>query len=131
LIQAAWPWAVGEELARRTEVVALDAGTLRVRVPDAGWRKVLHLMRNDILRRLFDVAGEFAPRRLGFMETPPGSASPHALPAATPAPRPSPRPEAAAAPASLHAAAAAIADPELRTRFLETAALYLERGSRT
>src|SRR6185295_2584954 len=94
LIQAAWPWAVGEELARRTEVVALDAGTLRVRVPDAGWRKVLHLMRNDILRRLFDVAGEFAPRRLGFMETPPGSASPHALPAATPAPRPSPRPEA-------------------------------------
>ena len=89
LLQAAWPWAVGDELARRTEVVALDAGTLRVRVPDAGWRKVLHRMRGDILRRLYDVAGEFAPRRMGFMEGPlaststPGrlEAAPRAMPA--------------------------------------------------
>ena len=70
LLRAAWPGVVGPELARRTEVVSLDGTTLRVRVPDAGWQKVLHRMRGDILSRLFDVAGELAPRRLGFVEPP-------------------------------------------------------------
>jgi len=129
LLQAAWPWAVGDELARRTEVVALDAGTLRVRVPDAGWRKVLHRMRGDILKRLYDVAGEFAPRRMGFMEGPLASTStsgrPEALPPATPLPVP------ATASPSLRKAAEAIDDPDLRQRFLETAALYLGRASKS
>ena len=126
LLQAAWPGAVGEELARRTELVALEAGTLRVRVPDAGWRKVLHRMRSEILARLFEVAGEFAPRRLGFMEAPLGSAGAQALSVRTRHPHPAPRAVAMVAPPSLRLAAETITDPELRARFLESAALYLD-----
>ncbi len=70
LLQAAWPLAVGAELARRTRVVAADGGTLRVRVPDAGWRKVLHRMQPDILSRLRDVVGDLAPRRLAYIDAP-------------------------------------------------------------
>src|SRR5260370_26030 len=49
LLEAAWPLAVGPELARRTEVLGIEGGTLRVRVPDAGWRKVLHRMQPQIM----------------------------------------------------------------------------------
>src|SRR5712691_1570920 len=69
LLQAAWPLAVGPELARRTEVVGVENRTLRVRVPDAGWRKVLHRIQPQILARLREIAGEpLAPRRMGFLE---------------------------------------------------------------
>ena len=107
--------------------MALEAGTLRVRVPDAGWRKVLHRMRGDILARLYDVAGELAPRRLGFMEAPLGSATQDA--GATGRAEPGPR-AAPASPRLLRIAAEAIADPELRARFLASAALYLGRSRR-
>jgi hypothetical protein len=45
LLRAAWPKAVGPELARRTEVLTLEGGALRLRVPDAGWRRHLLQMR--------------------------------------------------------------------------------------
>jgi Dna[CI] antecedent, DciA len=144
LLRAAWPGVVGPELARRTEVVSLDGTTLRVRVPDAGWQKVLHRMRGDILSRLFDVAGELAPRRLGFVEPPrlrgnadrasivPGPASPIPDAVSLPSPPPTPQPAFTAGsetdlltPPSVEAAAAAITDPELRRRFLASAARYL------
>src|SRR5262245_25582897 len=70
VIRAAWPAAVGSELARRTEVLALDGRVLRVRVPDAGWRKVLHRMRREILSRLHQAVGSLAPAALGFHEGP-------------------------------------------------------------
>ena len=128
LLRAAWPKAVGEDLARRTEVVAVEGTTLRIRVPDARWRGVLHRMQGDILARLREVAGTLAPRRLGFMEGVPAAAAPAARPsaaaaAATAAPAPCP-------PAIVHEAAA-IADDEVRDRFVQTAARYLARtGSR-
>jgi hypothetical protein len=68
LIEAAWPLAVGPELARRTEVLGIEGGTLRVRVPDAGWRKVLHRMQPQILGHLREIAGDLAPRRMGFVD---------------------------------------------------------------
>jgi predicted nucleic acid-binding Zn ribbon protein len=68
LLEAAWPLAVGPELARRTEVLGIEGGTLRVRVPDARWRKVLHRMQPQILGRLREMAGDLAPRRMGFVE---------------------------------------------------------------
>src|SRR5712691_6320552 len=68
LIKSAWPFAVGPELARRTEVLALEGRTLRVRVPDAGWRKALHRMQPQIVARLRSVAGDLGPSRLGFSE---------------------------------------------------------------
>ena len=68
LLEAAWPLAVGPELARRTEVLGIEGGTLRVRVPDAGWRKVLHRMQPQILSHLREIAGDLAPKRMGFVE---------------------------------------------------------------
>jgi hypothetical protein len=121
LLRTAWAIAVGPELARRTEVFALDAGTLRVRVPDARWRTVLHRMQRDILSRLRDVAGELAPRRLGFAE------GLRAEPADPDTPREAREGGAAALPPAIAAEAEAIADPELRRRFMETAARYIAR----
>lgn len=122
LLRAAWPRAVGPDVARRTEPLLIEKGTLRVRVPDARWRKVLHRMQGEILARLRELAGEAAPRRLGFSEGPVAEA-PEASPESASA-----RP--AAPPASIVAAAGAIPDPELRARFLESAARYLGAARR-
>src|SRR5690349_10251855 len=70
LVRAAWPRVVGADLARRTEILAIEGTTLRLRVPDVRWRKVLHRMQGDILRRLRELVGSVAPRRLGFTEGP-------------------------------------------------------------
>jgi hypothetical protein len=120
LLRAAWPAAVGPELARRTEVVTLDRGVLRVRVPDQTWRRGLVRMREDILARLRRIAGGVAPRALGFVEGPVALAA---------QPRPSQPTKKAPLPPALRAAAEAIPDPELRERFLAAATLYLGRFS--
>jgi hypothetical protein len=120
LLRAAWPAAVGPELARRTEVVALDGRMLRVRVPDARWQKVLHRLQRPILERLWRSTGDLAPKSLGFHQgfvaTPP--ASPPAEPRAVPPPP---------IPAAIEQAAQTISDPDLRERYAQTAARYLHR----
>jgi hypothetical protein len=119
LLRAAWPAAVGPELARRTEVVALDRGILRVKVPDARWQRGLLRMRGDILARLRSVAGGAAPRGLGFV-TGPVEAPPEVAP--SPPERPtSPAPEAVAE------AARGIPDLDVRTQFVAVAARYFAR----
>jgi hypothetical protein len=118
LMRAAWPIAVGAELARRTEVAALDGRLLRIRVPDATWQRALLRMRREILARLRDVAGASAPYKLGFVE---GAIV--VAPAARQAPRTLPAPP----PADLAAAAQSIRDPEIRERFLASVAAYLAR----
>jgi hypothetical protein len=128
LLRAAWPGAVGKDVARRTEVVALERGVLRIRVPDARWRNVLHKMRGPILSRLTAVAGDLAPRQLGFLET--------ATPGPVAASETEEGPSASAAeiqqaptpPLAVAQAAEAISDPDLRARFLASAALYLDRA---
>jgi hypothetical protein len=122
LLRAAWPRVVGPDVARRTEVLAVDGVTLRVRVADARWRKVLHRMQREILGRLREAAGDLAPKRLGFTEGPV-----HEQVDAAPPPETRPAPEPTAPPAVV-AGAQAIADPEIRRRFLETAARYLTRA---
>jgi hypothetical protein len=126
LLRAAWPAAVGPELARRTEVLALEGSALRIRVPDLRWRKVLHRMQPEILERLRRVAGDLAPRRLGFSECPAWRPEPD--------PEPSDRmrsselpPPPAALPDGVVSAARAIEDPEIRSRFERSAARYLTR----
>jgi hypothetical protein len=119
LLRAAWPSAVGEELARRTRLVALDAGVLRVMVKDVGWQRSLLRMRGDILARLRKVAGRAAPRALGFVTG--------VVPAPEPA-APAPAPPAfVPPPAAVADAARAIPDAELRTAFVEAAGRYLAR----
>jgi Dna[CI] antecedent DciA-like protein len=126
LLKACWPVAVGPGLERRTEVVALERDTLRVRVPDARWRKALHRMQPEILQKLGRIAGELAPRRLGYVEAPPAAdpVSHEEAPARVPE---------TACPPAIAEAAAAIPDPELRSRFLASAARYFavtEGGSK-
>lgn len=120
LLRAAWPGAVGEELARRTEVVAFDHGMLRIKVPDMRWQRTLVRMRGFILERLRRVAGRAAPRGLSFVtgELPPREALVEATPLVA---------SAAPAPAIVAKAAEAIPDPEIRERFLAAAGRYLSR----
>jgi hypothetical protein len=119
LLRAAWPAAVGPDVARRTEVVALDRGILRIKVPDAGWQRSLLRMRGDILARLRSVAGGAAPRGLGFVTGPVAHA-----PQASPVPKVTPPPPA---PPAVAEAAAAIRDPEIRAGFMAAAARYFAR----
>jgi len=154
LLEAAWPLAVGPELARRTEVLGIEGGTLRVRVPDAGWRKVLHRMQPQILGHLREIAGDLAPRRMGFVE---GGLVDHELgatadrPQSVAAPRSGgaarggfqggsqptgamvaavrvPTVQGTSAPPEVKDVGGSIADPEIRARFLATMARYLERS---
>jgi hypothetical protein len=126
LLKAAWPSAVGPELARRTEVLALEGTAMRVRIPDARWRKVLHRMQPEILERLRVVAGDLAPRRLGFNEGPLGWPEPGPEPfdgarssELPPPPTPTTLPDGVAA------AARCIDDAEIRSCFERSAARYL------
>jgi hypothetical protein len=121
LLRAAWPAAVGAELARRTEVLALDRGVLRVRVPDMVWRRGLVRMRGDILVRLRRIAGGLAPRSLGFVEGP--------VPITVARVEARERPGPVTPPEAVRAAAEAIPDPDLRARFLAAAGRYLGRFS--
>ncbi len=120
LLRAAWPGAVGDELARRTEVMALDHGVLRIKVPDLRWQRTLVRMRGFILSRLRRVAGQAAPRNLGFVtgeikDAPRAAPWAEAIPAAAPAPK------------AVADAAQAIPDAELRALFLASAGQYLAR----
>ncbi|MGE0453548.1 MAG: DciA family protein [Vicinamibacteria bacterium] len=129
LLRAAWPAAVGEELARRTEVLGIDGHVLRVRIPDGRFRRVVNRMRPEILAHLRASLGPLAPAQLGLVEGAPGAGS-EARPAR---PRQAPAQEAAppAEPsAALRESAGRIADPEIRELFLACAARYLRRGRR-
>jgi hypothetical protein len=120
LLRAAWPGAVGEELARRTEVVAFDHGMLRIKVPDMRWQRQLVRMRGFILERLRRVAGRAAPRGLSFVT---GEVQDRGGPAQASAASTEPAP----APVLVAEAAEAIPDPEIRSRFLAAAGRYLAR----
>jgi len=119
LLRAAWPLAVGPELSRRTEVLGIERGTLRIRVPDGRWRLVLHGMQPEILMRLRQIAGSLAPWRIGFVEG--------GMKDAGPIPSPEGSGPLADVPSAVADRAAEIADEEIRARFLETAALSLSR----
>ncbi len=120
LLRSAWPVAVGAKLARRTEVVALDHGVLRIKVEDARWQRTLLRMRTHILWRLRGVAAGAAPRGLGFVVGPLASVPDPVAAVLQEAPP-------AAPPRTVAEAAAAIPDPEVRARFLAAAAQYLAR----
>jgi hypothetical protein len=136
LLEAAWPLAVGPELAWRTEVLGIEGGTLRVRVPDARWRKVLHRMQPQILGHLREIAGDLAPKRMGFVE---GGMTDRPQSAAATRSGGDPRggfqggsslhsESEVNSPPEIKAVAATIDDTEIRTRFVETMSRYLERS---
>ena len=120
LLKAAWAGAVGADLARRSEVVALDGDLLRIRVPDATWRRSLWRMRYDLLSRLRKIAGSAAPRTLGFSE---GQVTVSLRPEVPP----SPPSVVAPLPPIVAEAAEQIEDPDIRQRFREAAGRYFGR----
>ncbi len=126
LLRALWPHAVGEQIAARTELIAIERGVLRLWVADAHWMRVLYRMQREIVRRLRVSAGAAAPQQLAFLQAAAGWA-PVREAAALPAPPVSP----AAPSAALLAAAASIDAGDLRQAFLAAAARYLGRTSAT
>jgi hypothetical protein len=140
LLRAVWPLAVGPELARRAEPVGVDRGTLRVRVPDAAWRRTVHRMQPQILARLRELAGELAPYRMGFLESRAADGRPDASESGVERDAvavdaggfqggsPLPPGSQWRSPPEIEDVAAAIPDPEIRARFAATAARYLDRS---
>lgn len=64
--QAAWPRAVGEQLAAVAEPASERDGTLTIECADAVWAQELDLMQQKLLERLRAEVGEQAPRALRF-----------------------------------------------------------------
>jgi predicted nucleic acid-binding Zn ribbon protein len=65
-VQAAWPTAVGEQLAARAIPVSERAGTLTIECADAVWAQELDLMQGTLLERLRAEVGDQAPQALRF-----------------------------------------------------------------
>jgi predicted nucleic acid-binding Zn ribbon protein len=59
-----WPEAVGPEIARHCEPVALRGDVLEARVPSSVWRQQLQLRKPEILAALRRVLGDDAPSDL-------------------------------------------------------------------
>ncbi|MBN2370987.1 MAG: DUF721 domain-containing protein [Vicinamibacteria bacterium] len=122
LVRNLWPKVVGPEIARRTEVVALQERTLRVRVADQRWMRVLHRMQRVILGRLAQKLGAVAPNQIGFVEGPLSSPPEDVSVKSSVRLR-----DAAPPPERVIKAAESIEDAELRRLFIESAARYLGR----
>jgi predicted nucleic acid-binding Zn ribbon protein len=65
-VQAAWPAAVGEQLAAVATPVSERAGTLTIECAEAVWVQELDLMQETLLERLRAELGDQAPRALRF-----------------------------------------------------------------
>jgi predicted nucleic acid-binding Zn ribbon protein len=56
-VAAAWPVACGQRLAKRTRIVAFDAGVLRVEAVDAAWVRQLRSVSEKLKAELRGIAG--------------------------------------------------------------------------
>ena len=65
-VQAAWPAAVGEQLAAVATPVSEWAGTLTIECVEAVWVQELDLMQETLLEQLRAEVGDQAPRALRF-----------------------------------------------------------------
>jgi predicted nucleic acid-binding Zn ribbon protein len=65
-VQAAWPGAVGGQLAAVAVPVSERDGTLTIECTDAVWAQELDLMQATLLERLRREVGEQAPEALRF-----------------------------------------------------------------
>lgn len=119
LVQRRWKYAVGAELARRSEPDSLSEGVLTVRVTDPAWGRMLMKLGKRIVPRLNQALGIRLVRRINFktvrrLEQAPVSPGPS-----------SPRSVGIVLPVSVAKAADAIEDSELRALVGRTAARYL------
>ncbi len=61
-----WPKAVGAQIAAQTQPDSLRAGTLFVKATSSVWVQQLHFMKEDIRRKLNELAGKTAVREILF-----------------------------------------------------------------
>jgi predicted nucleic acid-binding Zn ribbon protein len=127
VVTAAWPTAVGDAVARKAWPLRLGRdGTLHVAAASATWANELSLLQEEILAALRARLGADSPSKVRFAVGP------------IPEPERSPEPVADAAAGTLEmppevereadAAAAEIADPELRELVARAARASLLRG---
>ncbi len=117
LVAKYWTDVVGFELARRAEPEALSQGVLTVRVTDATWGKMIHRLQDRIAPELNRAIGMKLVHRINFtkrsrLERPPPVEEKKMSDV---------EPEA---PPGIVEASKAIADPELRTLVVRSAARY-------
>jgi hypothetical protein len=123
---AAWPQAVGTEIARNAWPAHLARdGTLHVSTSSSAWAFELTQLEADVRARLRTKLAEGVPKKLRFAPGP--LPAPAAEPAAAASPdRPVAGPEARSQAASL---AAEIENEELREMVARAAAVSLERAA--
>jgi predicted nucleic acid-binding Zn ribbon protein len=61
-----WPKAVGEQIAAQTQPDSWRGGTLFVKTTSSVWVQQLHFMKEDIRRKLNELAGKTAVREILF-----------------------------------------------------------------
>jgi len=113
-VKVAWDRAAGAGLRRQAIPFRLDGRTLLVSVADAIWQKQLQPMSPELIFRMNNLLGQSTVDAIIFRVDPsmPGSAGSIANSAAR---------KTTPAPTELVFAASAIADPDLRARFLRAA----------
>jgi predicted nucleic acid-binding Zn ribbon protein len=63
-VQAVWSGAVGERIAAVATPVSERAGTLTIECSESVWAQELDLMQRQLLGRLQEELGDFAPKDL-------------------------------------------------------------------
>jgi len=61
-----WPKAVGPQIAAQTEPDSLRSGTLFVKATSSVWVQQLHFMKEDIRRKMNELAGREAIKEIHF-----------------------------------------------------------------
>ena len=115
-VKLAWARAAGTSLARQAVPFRLDGGRFIVSVADAIWQKQLQSMSAELIFRLNNLLGQRTVNELVFKISPSAVSE-----AQTKVEAPSPKVAPAPAPTELLFAARAIADQELRARFIRAA----------
>jgi hypothetical protein len=124
-IVAAWPAAVGEDVARNAWPARISRdGVLHVNTSSSAWAFELTQLAPVVLRQLGSAVGDAAPKALRFA---PGHLPEPATAAAVPS-RPVPPKPSRQTLAEASELASGIADESLRERVAKAAALSLERA---
>ena len=117
----AWRRAAGDGLKQHAVPVSLKDGTLVVAVADAVWQKQLRGMLNELIYKTNGILGQPLVKQVDLI-----------VDAKVVSPRPNSSSEETQpeVPAEISAAASAIADIELREKFIRAAAGTLARRSK-
>ena len=118
LALAFWEQAVGESLAKRTKPLRLYRSTLVVIASSKLWKRELHLLRTEIVKKLNEYAGFRLIQDVEFRVDPNFNIPPAATDQVSPETKTEP----------LDLPTESIPDQTLRNSFVAAASSYLNRG---